>query len=243
MLGMTLVGWAQTAPPMPSSPPNISGMWARTGGAGISAFPGDPNGLKGLKPPMTPWGEAKFNSHIPALGIRGSTHPNDTTTFKCLPPGVPRIYREPGSMQIFQGPGLVAQLFEFNHLIRVIYTDGRKHPEDVKDFPTWMGHSIGHWEGDTLVVETVGQNDKTWIDRVGNPHSESLRVLERIRRVDANSMQIDITIDDPVAYKEPWKTPQITYRLDPTAEFVEQICEDKGDYDEVLENLTKPVAQ
>ena len=217
--------------------PDLSGPWARTGEGGYGGIIGDPEGLKGMKPPMTPWGEAKFNSHIPAMGIRGSAHPNDTTTFKCLPPGIPRIHREPGIMDFYAARGSIVQVWEFNHLFRVIHMDVQEHPADVHLYPTWMGHSIGHWEGDTLVVDTVGFNDRAWLDRMGHPQSESLRVVERIRRVGDN-LRIDVTIHDPVAYVEPWTPRPFEYKRNADAEFVEQICADKGDYDEVLEELT-----
>jgi hypothetical protein len=224
--------------------PDLTGKWSRTtpGGAGEqpTIVPGDPHGLKGLKPPLTAWGEAKFNSHKPAMGVRATEHPNDGVTFQCLPPGIPRIYWESGLMEFHQRPGRIVQVWEFNHYFRVIHTDGRGHPDDVNSYPTWMGHSIGHWDGDTLVVETVGFNDRSWLDRVGNPHSESLKVTERIRRADPENINIDITIEDPIAYTKPWTTPQVRFRSNPEAEFIEQICEDKGDYDEVLEELAKP---
>jgi hypothetical protein len=105
-------------------------------------------------------------------------------------------------MEIIQTPGRVMMVFEYDHLIRQIYTDGREHRMDLA--PSWMGDATGHWEGDTLVVETVNFNDKTWIDRRGVPHSEELRVVERIRRIDEGSLDIDITIEDPIAFTTTW---------------------------------------
>ena len=101
-------------------------------------------------------------------------------------------------------------LFEFSHFIRQIYTDGRKHNTDLG--PTWLGDAIGHWDGDTLVVDTIGFNDKTWVDRAGHPHSTDMHLTERIRRVDEKTLTDDITIEDPKAYTKPWGG-QITFAV------------------------------
>lgn len=161
-------------------------------------------------PPMTKWAQARFAEAKPTKGsVEFSVADTNDPVYQCFPPGTPRVYIHPFPMEIIQTPGRVLMLFEYDHLIRQIYTDGRRHRTDL--VPSWMGDSTGHWEGDTLVVETVNFNDKTWIDRRGVPHSEELRVVERIRRTDDNSLQVDITIDDPVAFTEPW-TAQWFYR-------------------------------
>src|SRR3984893_14581898 len=134
------------------------------------------------KPPMTPWAEAKFKTAKPNVGPNAVTltETNDPIS-NCFPPGVPRIYLIRGEpVEILQTPGKVVMLYEYDHFVREIYADGRQHPKDVN--PTWMGDSIGKWEGDTLVVDSVGFNDKTWLDNEGHPHSEDLHVVERIRR-------------------------------------------------------------
>jgi hypothetical protein len=215
--------------------PDLSGVWDRgEKGLIVSFVLSDLPGMKGENPPMTPWGEARFKTAKPSQGINGSNHPNDTTTFQCMPPGVPRIYMEPHPMQIIQTPGRVVMLFEFDHFFRTIYTDGRDHPKDLDS--TWMGNAVGHWEGETLVVDTVGFNDKTWIDRAGHPHSDQLHLVERIRRVDHDTLQDDITIDDPKAYTKPWITRKM-FKLKSDWELLEDICEDQGDYS----NLEKQV--
>jgi hypothetical protein len=126
-------------------------------------------------------------------------------------------------LQIVQVPGEVLMIFEYDHFIRAIYTDGRPHPKDLD--PTWMGDSIGKWEGDTLLVDTIGFNDKTWLDMVGHPHSEALHLSERIRRVDHDTLQDDLTINDPKAYTKPWSGQQI-FELKPSWRLGEYICED-----------------
>ncbi len=106
--------------------------------------------------------------------------------------------------------------------------DGRGHPEDPD--PTWMGHSIGRWDGDTLVVDTVGFNDKTWIDPLGHSHSEALHLVERYRRVDPNTLVIDLTFEDAKAFLKPWSG-QREFDLKPDWEIAEMYpCEDKGQY-------------
>jgi hypothetical protein len=119
-------------------------------------------------------------------------------------------------MEIVQTPGRVLMIFEYDHLIRQIYTDGREHRTDLA--PSWMGDSIGRWEGDTLVVETVNFNDKTWLDRTGVQHSEELRVVERIRALDADHLEIDIVMEDRVALAEPWRAKRRLRRTDWTIE-------------------------
>jgi hypothetical protein len=128
-------------------------------------------------------------------------------------------------------------LFEFSHFVRQIYTDGRKHNTDLG--PTWLGDAIGHWEGDTLVVDTIGFNDKTWLDRAGHPHSTELHLVERIRRVDQNTLTDDITIEDPKAYTKPWGG-QITFALHPKWNLMEMVCEDNVNFDQFLKNEAKP---
>ena len=132
-------------------------------------------------PPMTPWGKQRYLAAKPSYGPRAvndSTDYVNPTTGKdvgCLPPGVPRIYIQPFVFEIVQTPGRVIELFEFDHHIRQIFTDGRQHPKDPD--LTWMGDAIGWYEGDTFVVDTIGFNDKTWIDRAGLPHSDQLHLL------------------------------------------------------------------
>jgi hypothetical protein len=109
---------------------------------------------------------------------------------------------------------------------RQIFTDGRKHPVDPQ--PTWMGYSVGKWEGDTLVVDTTGFNDRTWLDDGGHPHSDALHVTERFRRIDFGHMELGITIDDPKMYTKPWSA-TVPYNLLPDTELIEYVCENEKD--------------
>jgi hypothetical protein len=174
------------------------------------------------EPPMTPWAEAKYKAAKP-VHTGGYQGDSDDSTLNCFPPGVPRIYFFNFPMEIFQVPGRVLIVYEFGHFIRQIYTDGRQHPKDLN--PTWMGDSIGKWDGDTLVVDTVGFNDKTWIDQVGHPHSDEFHLIERIRKTAPDMLRIDFTFDDPKAYTRQW-TASKQFKLRPDWNIAEYVCED-----------------
>jgi hypothetical protein len=180
------------------------------------------------EPPMTPWSKERFDKTKPAFGPRGVlvAETNDPA-FQCFPPGVPRIYLHPFPMQIVETPKELIMIFEYDHNVRHIYTDGRQHPADLT--PTYMGHSIGHWEGDTFVIDTVGFNDKTWLDRGGHPHSDQLHVVERLHRIAADRLQIDFTIEDPVAYTKPF-TSSMFFREHADWSLMEQVCEDNAEF-------------
>ena len=130
-------------------------------------------------------------------------------------------------MEIVQTPKEVIEIFEYDHLVRHIYIDGRPHPEDPD--PTWMGNSVGHWEGDTLVVDGIGFNDKSWIDRVGHPHSEKLHTVERFRRVSPSTIEMDFTLEDPVAYTTPIKK-HFVFLNQPKWEILEHVCIDNAEF-------------
>jgi hypothetical protein len=106
--------------------------------------------------------------------------------------------------QFVQHPNVVVILFEYQATFRIIYTDGRGHPPDILDYPEWQGHSIGRWEGDTLVVETVAINELTKLDTAGHEHSIQMRMVERFQRTDPDSIKWTVTIEDPVFFTEPW---------------------------------------
>ena len=181
------------------------------------------------KPPMTPWAEEKFDANKPNVGPRSvSISESNDPIMQCAPPGVPRVYLVRGEpVEIVQTRDKVLMLFEYDHFVRQIFTDGRTHPADPN--PSWMGDAIGKWDSGTLVVDTVGFNDKTWLDNDGHPHSEDLHVVERIRRVDHDTLTIDTTIEDPKAYTKPWGGHAI-YELKPGWTLGEMICEDNVTY-------------
>jgi len=198
--------------------PDLTGVWnAMRGNYDFSSF------SKG-DPPMTPWGKAQFDAAKPSQGPRGVklSETNDMV-YKCVPPGMPYIYLQLFPMQIVQTPKEVIEIFESDHTVRHIFIDGRKHPDDLT--PTYNGHSIGRWEGDTLVVDTIGMNGKLWLDRLGHPESDQMHIVERIHRVDDKTLQVEFTFDDPKAYPKPW-TAQMSFRLQPKWDILEDICED-----------------
>lgn len=180
---------------------NFTGVWTNDPPPDTRSYQ---NSAFGPEPPaMTPWAQQRYDQAKPTFGPKGvPVADTNDPVYQCFPPGTPRIYFHPFPMEIIETPGRVLMIFEYDHLIRQIWTDGRGHRDDLA--PSWMGDSIGHWEGDTLVVETTNFNDKTWIDRQGTPHSEQLKLTERIHRPDPDHLQIDITIDDPVAFPAPW---------------------------------------
>jgi hypothetical protein len=142
----------------------------------------------------------------------------------CLPTGVPR--QAPYPWKFVESPPYIYMLFEGNiHSYRQIFMDGRKHPGDPN--PTWYGHSIGHWEKDTLVIDTVGFNDIFWFDFVGHPHTEQLHTVERYTRTDLATLAEEVTIDDPGAYKQPF-TIVASHRLLPNDELMEYICQENN---------------
>lgn len=223
---------AQTAAPKQTAnapAQGIVGVWRRSRRPPDNARRYTFNELMNLGndiPPMTAWGEAQFKAAKPNIGPRSVplAETNDPVT-NCFPPGIPRIYgqRLGAPFEIMQIPGRVIMYFEYDHFVRQIFTDGRQHSPDLN--PSWMGDSIGKWEGDTLVVDTVGFNDKTWLDSLGHPHSDALHVVERIRRVNRDTMADDITIDDPKAYSKPWVTHE-RFEAEPDWNIVEYVCED-----------------
>jgi hypothetical protein len=128
-------------------------------------------------------------------------------------------------MKIIYAPGEVVILYETNNLFRQIFTDGRSLPEDPN--PTWLGYSIGKWEGDTFRVDTNGLAERMWIDTNGHPHTEALHIIERFRRPDFGHLVMEVTFDDPKAYTRPW-TVSMRARLLPDTDLLEFICNENG---------------
>jgi len=180
-------------------PRDYSGVWSPLG----SSIPNNDittHLLPGEEIVFTPYGADRY---------RKLDHAADLTN-TCGPAGYFRGMQTPlMPFQIVQGKDVTTMAMEYMYSFRLIYTDGRAHPEDISDYPEWMGHSVGRWEGDTFVVEAVGFNDKTWLDTPGLEHSEQLKVLERYQRTDADTIRWTVTITDPVFYTKPF-----TYAFD-----------------------------
>ena len=207
------VDLSATAPRTADGKPDLSGVWAAKNGNSFFHITGD------LKPEeIRAWAAAIYQQ-------REDDFRRDTDGIACLPPG-PKAGFAVGAapMKILQLPNLVAVLYEYHTIFRQIFTDGRGLPEDPN--PTWMGYSIGHWEGDTLVVTTAGYNDRTTLDLAGHPHTEGLRVTERYHRRDVGHLDLQVMFDDPKAYTRPWTLP-VEFDLIPDGELIEYVCEDR----------------
>jgi hypothetical protein len=184
-------------------------------------------------PPYKPEPEAKRQEYLARRGI-------DDPMGRCLLTGVPRIQYRPLPLEIVQLPNRVIILYEIHHAFRIIPTDGTPHPADLE--PSYLGDSVGHWEGDTLVVDVTGFNDKTWLAGVGTIHSEQLRVTERYTRDTFDTIRYEVTMEDPVVFTKPWRMAE-TFRLRPNERIREYECiesnEDIVRFEKLLE--TDPV--
>ena len=136
---------------------------------------------------------------------------------------MPLVEMAPAPYKIIQTPELTVMLYERDTTYRQVHTDGRKLPDDPQ--PTWLGYSVGKWDGDSLVVETAGFNDKTWLDLSGHPHSEALRIVERYHRRDFGHLDVDMTFDDPQMYTKPFGI-KFTEELWADSDIFEYFCEE-----------------
>ncbi|HUI77350.1 MAG TPA: hypothetical protein VLY24_05525 [Bryobacteraceae bacterium] len=171
--------------------------------------------------------EVPFNAAAKKIfDQRTETNSKDDPEGFCLPPGVPRMMYTPYPTQIYQLADRILFIYEGGaHVWRLIWMDGRNHPVDPN--PTFLGDAIGRWEGDTLLVDTVGFNDRTWLDAAGHPHGEKLHVVERYTRTDSNTLRVAATIDDPDYYTKPW-TVVTTATWAPGQELLEYICQENN---------------
>lgn len=172
-----------------------------------------------MYPPYRPDYEARYEKRLKDTAAGIGSDP----TAGCLPPGFPRIMGTPYPLEFIVQPGQVTILFEAFSQTRRIFTDGRAHPADLD--PTYNGHSVGHWDGDTLVVDTVGLRDDTVFDVSGAAHSDALHVTERIRRVSADSIEDKMLIEDAKALTRPWAVTR-TYERRPDWQMAEYVCEE-----------------
>jgi hypothetical protein len=206
--------------------PDMSGVWApepdpagRAGGVeGIVAPRYMRNVTIDQKPdevPFQPWAAALYKARNDRALV-------DNPHIRCLPTGVPRLVAYLTPYKIVQTPDLIVILYESGTIFRQIFMDGRAHPADPQ--PTWMGYSVGRWDGNELVVDTRGFNDQSWLDSDGHPHSAQMRVTERFTRRTVGQMDISVVIDDPGAYTRPLTYTQRVL-LRPDTELIEYVCE------------------
>jgi hypothetical protein len=165
--------------------------------------------------PYQPWARRLFDER------KDGAHSREDPDAHCLPQGIPKLGFVSYPWKLIETPNSIAILHETFTFWRQIFTDGRKVDPNAK--PAWMGYSTGRWEGDTFVVETTGFNGKVWLDQLGRPTTDKLRVTERFTRTHFGHMRIDVTIDDPGAYTEPWSASQVVH-LRPGWEPLEFIC-------------------
>jgi hypothetical protein len=205
------------------------------GATGQSAIqqPSNASDLNGLwQGPYTPNLADAYGKALPftALGAERWAKVDTATdpTGFCLPVGPARGIQAPFPFQIVQTPGLVAILFEYQRTYRMIYTDGRKPPEDIHDYPEWMGFSTGRWDGKTLVVDTIAIDDRTWLDTAGHQHSDKLRLTERFTRVDDTTIDWSVTFDDPVYFSQPWTVSRPLRRGKPGDRVMSYSCEENN---------------
>ncbi len=230
-----------SAPLSADGRPDLSGIWAvECSVYGDACFT---KGLffdlaKDLKPDdvqMTPWASA-------IQAQRESREHVDDPYGYCMPPGVPRIDYAGGMFKVLQTPKETAFLYEtlVGMIFRQVFTDGRPLPASTE--PTWLGYSVGRWDGDTFVVETTGLRDGGWLDtKKAHPHSDALRVTERFQRIDFGHMKLAITIDDPKAYRKRW-TANTTLNLHADTELLEAFCDN---HEKTMEHrqIAPPVAE
>ena len=224
-------------PPGPAHDPHdLSGVWNLSAGALT---------MSNAAPPMTALGQSKFNANKPSDGDRAVPPAlgNDPIG-DCNPLGWPRLLFFGRPVEIIQLPDRVVQFWEWTHVWREIWTDGRQLPKDPD--PRWYGYSAGKWDGDTFVVQTAGLDARSWLDHFGYPHSDEMRIEERWRRLDRDNMELTMTLEDPVMYTKPWVSEKKMWRLQPKSAITfegwtglrEELCApvDEHAFDERIRN-------
>jgi hypothetical protein len=206
LLSFVIGAPAQTAA---QARPDLSGIWIASA-ADISTLL-----LPGEEISFTPYGAERYKKVDMA----------NSPSYKCLPYGPTRGLQSTNPMQIVQTEGLVAIITE--HIdYRLIYTDGRRHPEDILDYPEWMGHSIGRWDGDSLVVDTIAMREETWLDTAGFEHSARLHLTERLQKTGPDNFRINVTVEDPVFFTKPFTYSRVARRLAKDVRLMPARCAD-----------------
>ena len=202
------------APRLLDGKPDPSGIWEPAANKWLRNLAAD---LNPDDVPFQPWAKAVYDERAAGLHWREEPDAN------CLPQGVPKILVAPAPWKVVQTANLIVFVHEAFNLWRQVFLDGRELAVADDTTPTWMGYSVGKWDGDALMVESRGFNGKVWLDQLGKPSTEALHVTERFRRKDFGHMEILVTIDDPKAYTKPW-TVTVEARLLTNTELMEFIC-------------------
>jgi hypothetical protein len=200
---------------------DISGIWVADTPRYLVNLAGG-----GSEVSFQPWAEEQYKKNKATEG-RGDPEA------RCMPHGVPKVDTLPYPFKIFTMAGQMVFLYEMFYQYRQIFTDGREIPKEILN-PSWLGYSVGKWDGDDFVVDTAGFNEKFWMDTDGHPHTDALHVTERFKRTDFGHMKIQVTIDDPKAYTKPW-TNTIPLHLLPDTELLEFVCEDNHSLTHMLD--------
>src|SRR5437667_6785367 len=214
---------SRTIPRTLDGRPNLDGIWQVRNRASYDLqdhlsrymMPAGLSVVEGGEIPYQPWAARKKTENV---ANRATADP----LTKCYMAGVPRIMYLEWPFQILQTRDHIGMLFEWTQVYRLIYTNGTPHDDRVQP---WMGDSRGHWEGDTLVVEVANHNDQTWLDAAGDFHSDALRVVERYTMRDADTIQYEVTIEDPKVFTRPWKISMPFYRQRGMDRILEYHCQ------------------
>jgi len=235
------------APRLADGHPDLSGLWHAS----------DPNRCRGRGGPFIncgneiggsplggnlgrnlPGGSLPYKPEVAKLvAARHADDSRDDPHVRCLPDNPPRAWTLPHLTKALHSPKLLALLYEVNAMYRQVFIDGRPFPADMN--PTWNGYSVGHWEGDTLVVETRGFRDDLWIDTWGSPMSDVAKMTERIRRPNFGTLEIELTVDDPKNYTKPF-TVTLAQDFEPDTELVDEFClEAENSYQRMIRSRGK----
>ncbi|HKF68719.1 MAG TPA: hypothetical protein VKB36_19355 [Vicinamibacterales bacterium] len=235
------------APKLPDGKPDLSGLWHATQARQCTNAKGDsiPCGveiggsqlgqnlgrnLPGGALPYQPWAAKLMDERHKAMSI-------DDPHVRCLPDNPPRHWTLPHMTKAVHTPKLLVLMYEVNAMYRQIFLDGRPFPADMN--PTWNGYSVGHWEGESLVVETRGFRDDLWADTWGSPMSDAAKMTEKFTRKNFGAMEIDVTIDDPKVYTKPF-TVTLSEQLEADTELVDEFCaEGEKDYERLQRSRAK----
>ena len=200
-------------PRLPNGRPDLTGIWQRPYVPSVTQPRAGHKGPSEL--PYTSAGLEDWWNYDPADG---------DYTANCMPFGLPRSINGPWPMRIMHNETHLAFLFELGNWFNIAPVDGSEHPEELE--PTWYGHSIGRWEGDTLVIDTVGFNGWTRLDTRGHPHSDALHLIQTYERIDADHINYTITVDDPKTYSAPWTNERVFTPFD--GELMEYVCNENN---------------
>ena len=252
-------GRAAAAPDTrPFNARELAGTWSRNsggfGGGGTCADCGD-RGFSLEWPVFTPEGQAAFDRNIPSYGREkdsadAKAHPEEHIGRRrsqppglgndpygtCNPMGVSRALLYPDPVEFLVLPDRIMQHYEWHYGIRTIWMDGRKLPPNPPDLLRWWGYSVGRWEGDTLVVESVGHDDRTWVDYFGYPHSDVMHLEERYRRTAYDTLELSMTVTDPKYYAKPWKSQTKRFKLLPNG-----FIKTPDGWEGLLEDICAPI--